>query len=275
MELTYLEKEVERMLQEGAIREMSPEEARRSVRSSIYTVPKKGGKRRPVVNLRWINSHLHHQHFKMLTMKDVRAAITPNCWMASLDLKDCFWGLPVARDHQRFLAFDFLGKTFCFQCLPFGLGPSPWFITKLYRVVVEHLQQQGHQVMIYIDDILILGEDKEACEKALEATRKLLAELGAIINEEKSSAPSQTIEYLGFTIDSTKMTISAPSRKLDNLRKAIRSMLKKKATARSLASILGKRNSLQDAMLASRVHTTGLHNLKLELARGSWDMEAP
>ena len=43
VEMAYLEKEVERMLQEGAIREMSPEEARRSVRSSIYTVPKKGG----------------------------------------------------------------------------------------------------------------------------------------------------------------------------------------------------------------------------------------
>jgi hypothetical protein len=275
-EFQFLEEEVKRMLRMNAIREMKPEEAGRSVRSSIYTVPKKNGKRRAVINLRWLNSHVNTEHFKMTSMKDVKSAITPGCWMASLDLSDCFWGLPVSPDHQRFLAFDFEGKTYCFQVLPFGLGPSPWFITKLYRHVVERLQQQGHQVMMYIDDMLILGEDKRACEAAVEAARDLLQELGAVLNEEKSSlSPSQKLVYLGFEIDSEAMTITAPPKKLTNLRKAIRSVLKKPASARCLASILGKINSLQDAMLATRIHTTELHEMKLALAEKSWDYKAP
>ena len=38
------------------------------VTSSIYTVPKKNGKRRPVINLRWVNGHLLKMHFKMTTI---------------------------------------------------------------------------------------------------------------------------------------------------------------------------------------------------------------
>ena len=53
------------------------------VLSSIYTVPKKDSDaRRPVHNLRFINEHIDSQHFKMTTMKDVKAAITKNCFMA-------------------------------------------------------------------------------------------------------------------------------------------------------------------------------------------------
>ena len=109
------------------------------VTSSIYTVPKKNGKRRAVINLRWINSHLQKIKFKMTTMKDVKAAITKNCWMASLDLSDCFWGLPVHEADQRFLSFEWRGTTYSFRCLPFGMALSPLFITKIYRLVVQHL----------------------------------------------------------------------------------------------------------------------------------------
>jgi len=76
------------MLQAGAIYE---NHAKNLVLSSIYTVPKKDSKdRRPVINLRWVNSHIIAKHFKMTTLKDVKAAITKGCFMAKIDLKDCF-----------------------------------------------------------------------------------------------------------------------------------------------------------------------------------------
>ena len=204
--MAYLEKEVDRMLKEGAIREMSPEEARRSVRSSIYTVPKKGStKRRPVHNLRWINEHLPRIKFKMSTMRDVKAAITKDCYMTSIDLSDCFWGVPVCKRDQKFLGFRWRGRTYRFRCLPFGLSLSPLYITKLYKhVVVERLQLLGHKVVIYIDDMLIIGRDKQACEAATKAAIDLFKELGSVVNFGKSLLePTQEIEYLGFILNST------------------------------------------------------------------------
>jgi hypothetical protein len=273
MEKAFLDQSVNEMLEKGAIYE---NKAKDLVLSSIYTVPKKdSNKRRPVINLRWVNKHIKHSHFKMATMKDVKAAITKDCFMAKIDLSDCFWGLPVHKKDQRFLSFRWGGKNYSFRCLPFGLNVSPYFITKLYHHVVAELQAKGHQVVIYIDDMLILGKDKKTCEASVSAVRDLLQDLGAIVNEQKSCfSPAQQVKYLGFLLDSKAMEISIPAHKVKNTVKAAKKLLRQdKATARDVASLLGKITSLADALFSARVHTTGLHSFKLELLRDfdNWD----
>ena len=177
-----LDKEVTRMLEMNAIAESKRTDL---ILSSIYTVAKKNGKRRPVINLRWVNEHIERKN----SLQD-------------LDLTDCFWGLPLAEKDQRACAFQWRGKNYVFKCLPFGLSLSPLFITKLYRHVVEHLQARGHRVLIYIDDILISGASKSECERSVQAVRECLEQLGARINEAKSTTtPTQTLEYLGFILD--------------------------------------------------------------------------
>ena len=118
---------------------IQPTDRKDLVLSSIYTVPKKNGKRRPVINLRWVNKHLRKMKVKMTTMKDVKAAVTPGCWMSTIDLMKCFWGLPVHERDQRTVVFRWKGQNYIFKCLPFGLSLSPFYITKLYRQVVEHV----------------------------------------------------------------------------------------------------------------------------------------
>ena len=274
-EEAFLDEEVKRMLDQQAV---FINNAKNLVLSSIYTVPKKDGKRRPVINLRWVNKHLRKIKFKMSTIKDVKAAITQGCYMTTMDLKDCFWGLPVHKDDQRFLSFRWKGVNYSFRVLPFGLATSPLFITKLYRNVVEHLQIMGHRVIIYIDDLLILGDTKEQCIRSTQAVSDLLKSLGAVINEPKSSlVPEQVKEYLGFVLNSKDMEIRAPINKLKNCSKELRKMLnKEQVSPRQLASILGKINSLADALFPTRVHTNDLHRLKLSLLQGkNWDRVGP
>ena len=273
IEEEYLDKEVKNMLAKDAIYENN---AKNLVLSSIYTVPKKdSNKRRPVINLRWVNGHINTKHFKMTTMKDVKAAITKDCYMAKIDLTDCFWGLPVHPKDHRFLSFRWKGVNYSFRCLPFGLSVSPLYITKLYHHVVEELQAKGHRVLLYIDDMLILGKDKATCEATVAAARELFKNLGAIVNDAKSDFnPAQEVEYLGFLLNSKNMTISAPKYKMTNMTKAIKKFLKKDtATPRDVASILGKINSLADALFPARVHTTGLRQLQLQVLNksDSWD----
>ena len=76
---------------------------------------------------------------------------------------------------------------------------------------------------MYIDDILIVGRTKQECQQATEAVLKLLAELGAVVNEGKCSlTPKTSLEYLGFIIDSKAMTLTAPERKIKNLLKSLK-----------------------------------------------------
>ena len=69
------------------------------------------------------------------------------------------------------------------------------------------------------------------------------------------------------------MKIYVPTKKLNNTKKALKQFSRGgKATARDEASILGKLNSLADAVFPVRAHTTAIHAFKLRaLARGSWD----
>ena len=61
----------------------------------------------------------------------------------------------------------------------------------------------------YIDDSLLLGENFENCFKNIRATVALLRELGFTIHPEKSVLfPTKEIIFLGFVIDSVKMTIT-------------------------------------------------------------------
>ena len=62
-EESLVDLEVEKLLRKGAIQEVEP--CKNQVLSNILTILKKGGERRPVVDLRDLNGFIEQVHFKM------------------------------------------------------------------------------------------------------------------------------------------------------------------------------------------------------------------
>lgn len=183
-------------------------------------------------------------------------------------MKDCFWQVSVHKKFQRFMSFEWKGVVYSFRALPFGLSLAPYFVTKVFRPVISHLQQLGHQALIYMDDIIVFGKTPKECESAVTATLALLARLGVIVNHKKCAlTPSQIMEYLGFVLNTAKMTITAPPYKVRNVTNEIRKFVNRKAsTARQAASVLGKIQAMADALFPTRVHTCFLHDWKVSMA---------
>lgn len=272
-ECARIDEAVVDMLQAGAIYK---NDAKNLVLSPIYTVPKKdSNKRRLVINLRWVNSHLMTQHFKMTTIREVKQLVTKDAFMTKIDLKDCYWQVPVLPEHQRFLSFQWRGQNYSFNCLPFGLSVSPWFVTKLFRPVIAQLQQEGFSLAIYLDDLVIVGKSRADCRTATARTLELLSQLGLIVNREKSILePSQQIEYLGFTLDSVRMMVLAPKNKLKNVNTEIKKFLNRpRASARHAASVIGKIGALSEALFPTRVHMAHIQQWKSQLLLHGWDHE--
>ena len=73
--------------------------------SSTFTREKWDGSYRMILNLKQLNKHIEYEHFKMESVQSVLNIIRPNCWMASVDLKDAFYTVPIQPDHQKFLKF--------------------------------------------------------------------------------------------------------------------------------------------------------------------------
>ena len=72
----------------------------------------------------------------------------PNVYMASIDLKDAFFSVPIYNNHQRYLKFIF-GNLFQFTSMPNGYGPAMKIkCTKISNVPCGHLRSQGHNSVV-------------------------------------------------------------------------------------------------------------------------------
>ena len=107
-----------------------------------------------------------------------------------------------------------------FTCLPFGLSCAPWAFTKVLKPVAAFLRIVGVRLIVYIDDILVIGKTPDEVRNHTDALIALLEGLGFIVNMEKSVlTPSQQIEFLGLLLNTTSMCLTLPGHKIRTIRK--------------------------------------------------------
>ena len=109
--------EVEKLLTKGATEEMEP--CKNQFLSNIFTIPKKGGGRRPVVDTRDLNSFIEAVHFKMEDLLYLPSVLRRGDIMCKRDLQDAYQTIPIAKKSRIYLRFLWKGRLYQFTCLPF------------------------------------------------------------------------------------------------------------------------------------------------------------
>ena len=71
--------------------------------STIFIRPKKDGTFRMILNLKPLNEFVNYHHFKIDTFRTALKLIGPACFMASVDLKDAYYSIPIAEEDRKFL----------------------------------------------------------------------------------------------------------------------------------------------------------------------------
>ena len=115
--------------------------------SNIFIRPKKDGAFRMILNLKPLNKFVDYHHFKMDTFRTALKLIRPGCFMASVDLKDAYYSIPIAEEDRKLLMFQWKGKYYQFTCLPNGLSSAPRIFTKILKPVYARLRSVGHTCM--------------------------------------------------------------------------------------------------------------------------------
>ena len=82
--------------------------------------------------------------------------------MASVDLKDAYYCVPVHDADQKYLKFSWQGRLYQFTALPNGLTSGPRDFTKLLKSPFAHLTDLDHTIIGYIDDMLILARMQQS-----------------------------------------------------------------------------------------------------------------
>ena len=73
--------------------------------SPIFLVPKSEDSFRMILNLKRLNKNMPYIHFKMKTIKSILTLVTPNCYMAKVDIKDAYYSVSILPEHQKYENF--------------------------------------------------------------------------------------------------------------------------------------------------------------------------
>ena len=123
--------------------------------SNIFLVPKKTGDLRPVINLKPLNEFVHDIHFKMENIESVKQLLRTGDFMATIDLKDAYFSIPIDIRDRKYLRFLWNNTLYEFTCLPFGYSLAPRTFTKILKPAQAVLRRKGIRIVCYIDDILV------------------------------------------------------------------------------------------------------------------------
>ena len=98
----------------------------------------------------------------MESLQNVLELIRPGVYMASIDLKDAFYSIPVHKKHQAYSTF-FVDEYLKFVCMPNGYGPAMRLFTKISKISFSILREKGFLSVVYVDDSYLQGDDYEDC----------------------------------------------------------------------------------------------------------------
>ena len=195
-----LRQEVEAMLAKGALeiaRDPGP-----GFYSRLFLVEKATGGWRPVIDLSHLNDFVQLTPFKMETVALVLLSVREGDFLASLDLKDAYFQIPIHGSSRKLLRFMSEGTVCQFKALCFGLSTAPQVFTRVFAAVSAWAHARGIRLLRYLDDWLVLSSSEKKAKESIRELLSLCRTLGIVINEKKSDlVPSQSAKYLGMTID--------------------------------------------------------------------------
>ena len=248
--------------------------------SPLSVVINRAGKKRLVLNLRFLNQHLLKDKFKYEDIRLAMLMFQKDDFMFSFDLKAGYHHIDIHQEHWKYLGFAWNNGSkvqfYVFCVLPFGLMTACYLFTKLMRPLVKYWRGQGLRIIVYLDDGIAAVAGEEAACTASSMVQEDLHRAGLVVNVSKCKwVPNQKCAWLGFDIDLNLGQISAPQDKVQSLLAHIKDIMSQDSpTARSIASVTGKIISMSLAIgPVSRLMTRSLYALLN--SRQSWCGKLP
>ena len=139
--------------------------------SRLLQSPLPGGEGvwRPVIDLSHLNEFVQLTLFKMETVASVLLSVREGDFLASLDLKDAYFQIPIHRSSRKLLRFTSEGTVYQFQALCFGLSTAPQVFTRVFAVVSAWAHSHGIRLLRYPDNWLVLSSLEREAKQAVQS----------------------------------------------------------------------------------------------------------
>ena len=116
-----------------------------------------------------VNSYATTTPFSYQTVDDALRLLPQNGYLAKIDLRNAYRVVPVHPRCYQATGLQWLFKgnkkpTFLFDTrLPFGAAKSPEIFNRLSKAVTRMMKRRGYLVIAYMDDFLVIADNKIDC----------------------------------------------------------------------------------------------------------------
>ena len=253
-----LRQEVETMISKGALERLP--DTGPSFYSRLFLVEKASGGWRPVIDLSPFNALVQQTPFKMEAASSVLLSVRKGDFLASIDLKDAYFQIPVHTSSRKWPRFVSDGTVHQFRVLCFGLSTSPQVFTRVFAAVLAWAHARGVRLLRYLDDWLVLASTEARVRQHVRDLLSLCNSLGIVLNREKSDLnPSQLLEYLGMTIDTVAARAYPTLPRIDKFIATARKFLSRRdPPAQRWQVLLGHMSSLEKLVPRGRLKMRSL-----------------
>ena len=158
-------------------------------------VTKKDGTTRFCVDYRQLNARTKKDAFPLPRIDDSLNSLSGQAWFSTLDLASGYWQVKLSEDAKPKTAFATHSGLFQFAVMPFGLCNTPATFERLMSQVMRGLHWKC--CLVYIDDILVFGNDFESALHSLELVLIRVAEYGLQLKSTKCNLFRTSVPFLG------------------------------------------------------------------------------
>ena len=166
----------------------SPCRCRSELLQQTIPGPRKEGTYHPVIDVSPFNRFVENFHFQMENISWLKTLLRRGDLITCIDLKDAYLFVHIHNSSQKYLCFLWRNRCYAIQGLPFGLNTAPTVFTMLHVIkpIAAYLEKKCIWIIVYLDNLLILGSSIKDSKANTELTLDLLQWPGFTVNWEKS-----------------------------------------------------------------------------------------
>lgn len=150
-----------------------------------------------------INKYLDEVKYPLPLIDELFASLRGKLF-TKLDLSNAYNQLVLDESSQLLCAWSTHMGIFKMTRLPFGVKPA----ASIFQKTIENVLRGIPNVINYLDDIIITGQDFEGHIKTIEVVLTKLESVGLKLNGTKCEFFKDKVSYLGFNIDRTGLSMN-------------------------------------------------------------------
>lgn len=172
--------------------------------SGLSAVPKGKDDFRLVVNMVGPNRAIRRRFYKMPTLEFIRTKLAGAKYFTKLDLTSAFHHIKLGEKSKELTTFLGPDGMYRFLRLNFGVSSAP----EGFQQKMDEIMQGLHNVLVYVDDILIYASDLTTLRLYTKRVLEALKANNLTLNKDKCEYERESLEFLGHELSADGFNIS-------------------------------------------------------------------